>query len=99
MYYSTIRSILSATNIKKLHIAQNFTYKIIGNVRKYGHVTPALRQFECLPVDDLEIYVESNLDQRHLIYAIGLLNALSCIIAPLETRNVTNSAFWEKSLR
>ena len=55
-YCSTVWSNTSATNIKKLQLAQNFASKIITNSKKYDHATPSLRQLNWLPIKHLLIY-------------------------------------------
>ena len=40
LYFSTVWSNTSTTNIKKLQLVQNFACKIVTKTRKFDHVTP-----------------------------------------------------------
>ena len=56
-YFSTVWSNTNATNIKKLQTVQNFACRIITKTKKFEHITPALREINWLPVNELIIYV------------------------------------------
>ena len=45
-YWSTT----SERNLKKLQSVQNFASCIIGGLQKYDHVTPILKELNCIPV-------------------------------------------------
>ena len=50
LYCSTVWANTTQTNIKKLQGVQNFAARIVCNVRKYDHVSPALKKFKWIPV-------------------------------------------------
>lgn len=56
LYCSTVWSNTSTKNIKKLQTVQNFACRIITKTRKFDHVTPALRELNWLPVEQLLLY-------------------------------------------
>jgi hypothetical protein len=58
-YCSTVWSNTSATNIKKLRAVQNFACRILTNTGRYDHVTPALREIRCLPLEEHLKYRET----------------------------------------
>lgn len=49
-YCSTVWANTTQTNIKKLQGIQNFSARIVCNIRKYDHVSPALRNLKWIPV-------------------------------------------------
>ena len=53
LYFSTVWSNTSTTNIKKLQLVQNFACKIVTKTRKFDHVTPLLRELNWLSIDQL----------------------------------------------
>ena len=49
-YCSSVWSITSANNIRKLQGVQNFAARIVSGTRKFDHVTPALKNLRWIPV-------------------------------------------------
>ena len=49
-YCSSVWSITSASNIRKLQGVQNFAARIASGTRKFDHVTPALKNLRWIPV-------------------------------------------------
>ena len=49
-YCSSVSSNTSKNNIVKLWNVQNFDARIITYTRKFDHITPAIKQLNCLPV-------------------------------------------------
>jgi len=49
-YCSTVWANTTQTNIKKLQGIQNFAARIVCNIRKYDHVSPALKNLKWIPV-------------------------------------------------
>ena len=49
-YCSSVWANTTDTNIKKLQGIQNFAARIVCNIRKYDHVTPALKSLKWIPV-------------------------------------------------
>jgi len=49
-YCSTVRANTTQTNIQKLQGIQNFAARIVCNIRKYDHVSPALKNLKWIPV-------------------------------------------------
>ena len=49
-YCSSIWANTSDTNIKRLQGIQNYTARIVCNIRKYDHVSPALKSLKWIPV-------------------------------------------------
>jgi len=43
-YCSSVWSNTSVTNFNKLQAIQNFTARIVNRLRKFGHITPILKQ-------------------------------------------------------
>lgn len=48
-YCSTVWSHTSATNIKRLKAVQNFACRIITEIKKFEHITPALCEIKWTP--------------------------------------------------
>ena len=65
-YCSSVWSMISEGNIKKLQSVQNFAARIIGGLRKYDHVTPILKELQWIPV------------KKHLFYRDAVL-AFKCM--------------------
>ena len=55
-YCSSIWSNMSAGNITKLQKVQNIAVRIITNMRKFDHSTPALHKIKWLPVKEHLLY-------------------------------------------
>ena len=52
-YFSSIWSNTSEENIKKVQLNQNFAARVIvGNVRKYDHVSPLLKELGWLSIKE-----------------------------------------------
>ena len=49
-YCSSVWSSTSSRNVRKVQYVQNFAARIIGNVKKYDHISPVLRNLGWLPV-------------------------------------------------
>ena len=49
-YFSLVWSSTSACNVRKVQYVQNFAARIIGNVKKYDHISPVLRNLGWLLV-------------------------------------------------
>ena len=49
-YCSSVWSSTSSCNVRKVQYVQNFAARIIGNVKKYDHISPVLRNLGWLPV-------------------------------------------------
>ena len=58
-YGSTIWSNTSAKDINKLQLVQNFAVRIIKKVKKFDHITPSLKEFNWLPMEQLLLYRDS----------------------------------------
>lgn len=56
LYCSTVWSNTSSSNLKKLQSVQNFACRIITKTRKFDHITPALRQLNWLPIEQLLLF-------------------------------------------
>ena len=51
-YCSSVWSNTSKENVKKLQLVQNFAARIVVGLRKYDHVTPALKELKWLNITD-----------------------------------------------
>ena len=60
----------SSNNINKLQSVQNFACRVISGVRKFDHITPALRELNWLPVEKLLL-------ERETVMAYKCLNGLA----------------------
>ena len=59
LYCSSVWSNTTLQNINRLQSIQNFASKIVTNSRKFDHVTPLLRELNCLPVKEQLFYRDS----------------------------------------
>ena len=69
-YCSSVWANTTDTNIKKLQGIQNFAARIVCNIRKYDHVTPALKSLKWIPV-------KSNLYLRDSVMAYKCMTGLA----------------------
>ena len=67
---STVWANTTQTNIKKLQGIQNFAAIIVCNIRKYDHVSPALKNLKWIPV-------KSQLYLRDAVMAFKCMNGLA----------------------
>ena len=58
-YCSSVWANTSTKNIAKLQSVQNFAARIVTGIRKYDHITPALKQLDWLPVDYMLKYKDA----------------------------------------
>ena len=68
-YCSSVWANTTDSNIKKLQGIQNFAARIVCNIRKYDHVSPALKSLNWIPV-------ESNLYLRDAVMAFKCMMGL-----------------------
>ena len=59
-YCSNVWSNTSRFNIKKLQLIQKFACRIVCGIRKFDHVTPALKELKWLPVAS-ELYLRNDI--------------------------------------
>ena len=69
-YCSTVWANTTQTNIKKLQGIQNFAARIVCNIRKYDHVSQALKNLKWIPVK-LQLYL------RDAVMAFKCMNGLA----------------------
>lgn len=53
-YWPSVWCNTSKKNITKLHNVQNFAARLVTNIKKYDHMTPALEQLDWLPVRQIK---------------------------------------------
>jgi hypothetical protein len=61
---------MSGKNIEKLQKVQNFACRIVCNIQKYAHVSPAIRQSNWLPI-------KQQLEYKDTVMAHKCLNKLA----------------------
>ena len=59
LYCSSVWANTSGKNIEKLQKVQNFACRIVCNIQKYDHVSPAMRQLNWLPIKQQLVYKDT----------------------------------------
>ena len=59
LYCSSVWANTSGKNIEKLQKVQNFACRIVCNIQKYDHVSPAIRQLNWLPIKQQLVYKDT----------------------------------------
>ena len=64
-YRSSIRCNTSEENIKKVQLIQNYAAMVIvGNVGKYDHVSPLLKELGWLPIKSSSLLLKSDVHKK-----------------------------------
>ena len=65
-YCSTVWSSTSKKNIRKLQLVQNYACRIVAGLRKYDHVSEALKSLEWLNVRDKLLFTDLVMVYKYL---------------------------------